>query len=140
MTIEKEVFEKIIFLSSKASKEVGGIIGGKDNCISYFAIDEGIHTNERCIYKPNVIFLNEIINDWEQIGIDFYGLFHTHRGGGSLSEKDIRYIKIIMNSMPNSIKELFFPVINCEEKTMIIYMAENKKEDIEIKKINYEII
>lgn len=55
-------------------------------------------------------------------GIEFYGLFHTHfYGVSSLSKGDEVYIKKILEAMPQSKKELFFPIVVLPDKKIISY-------------------
>ena len=76
----------------------------------------------RCHYTPNVTMLNSCLVEWSESGIEFYGLFHTHfYGVSSLSKGDEIYIKKILEAMPQSKKELFFPIIVLPDKKIISY-------------------
>ena len=96
-----------------APPEIGGILGGKSEIISTFAIDFNLNTFDNYDhYRPNVKRLNQIINDWAKQGISFYGIFHSHfPGGEQLSLGDKNYISQIMLAMPLEVNKLFFPII-----------------------------
>ena len=72
-------------------------------------------------------------------GIEFLGIFHTHYYGvKTLSDADKDYMRRIMNSMPESIKILYFPVFVFPNNEMVLYAI--KYQTMEIMLCNYYII
>ena len=103
--------------------ETGGMLGGQDGTVTKVVFDDGKDDDfRRCHYTPNVTMLNSCLVEWSESGIEFYGLFHTHfYGVSSLSKGDEIYIKKILEAMPQSKKELFFPIIVLPDKKIISY-------------------
>lgn len=115
--------------------ECGGILGSSRNgIIDNIVLDNTGHQNEpRCSYTPNVEFLNGCILRWQHESIRFLGVFHTHFAGvKTLSEADKKYIKAIMNAMPEEIEYLYFPIFVLPERKLAGYVAKRNVDDIEI--------
>ena len=111
MKINSDIYFKMIDCPS-APPETGGILGSKNGIICEYFFDEGLANLSRAIYKPDINKLNKQISIWSNERTAFCGIAHTHLlGQDSLSDDDIIYIKSIMNSMPASIKFLYFPII-----------------------------
>ena len=67
---------------------------------------------DKAVYIPDTDNLNNTISQWNENGICFMGVFHSHPvDQETLSSDDIEYIKSIFCSMPESITELYFPVV-----------------------------
>lgn len=82
----------------------------------------GKKINEHDEITHNPITEASCLVEWSKSGIEFYGLFHTHfYGVSSLSKGDEIYIKKILEAMPKSKKELFFPIIVLPDKKIISY-------------------
>lgn len=119
--------------------ETGGIIGGVNNEITEYWIDNISRGKCVCKYAPNVDEINKQIKIWYKNSIDFMGIFHTHYFGvKTLSEGDIMYMRRIMNVMPSSVKKLYFPIMVFPDKEMILYVINN--HTMEITKCNYCIV
>lgn len=131
MKIQKNVFEEIIKAVPYVPPESGGIIGGTNQVVTHFVLDNGTFlSNGYDIYAPDTLFLNNTIQRWKQDGIDFYGVFHCHFSNSILlSNGDKRYITQIMNAMPQYINKLYFPIIFPREN-MIVYRADRVGKDI----------
>lgn len=131
MKIQKSVFEEIISTVPYVPPESGGMIGGTNQVITHFVLDNGTFlSNGYDIYVPDTLLLNKTICKWKKDGIDFYGIFHSHFPGGTcLSNGDKRYIIQIMNAMPQYINKLYFPIIFPKEN-MIVYRADRVGKDI----------
>ena len=115
--------------------ECGGIIGSSRNeVIDKIVLDKGEHPNiARCSYAPDTAFLNDHILRWQQQGIRFSGVFHTHFVGvKTLSKADEKYIKTIMNAMPKEIKYLYFPIFVLPERQLVGYVAKMNTNGIDI--------
>lgn len=134
MRINRIMYEKILNEVRGTFPEMGGILGGVEGIVTQLFLDEGIENEKKCSYTPNVFKLNEIIREWDDKGIEFYGIFHTHcYGSGGLSEGDTRYMKEIMESMPKTVKKLYFPVVVFPQKEMVAYVALLEKGQLIIK-------
>ncbi|MGN0487773.1 MAG: hypothetical protein ACI4HO_00765 [Ruminococcus sp.] len=108
----------------KTPPEAGGILGAKQGTIVQAYLDKGLSKNKYCCYEPNTFLLNSVIQNWQKQNIDFVGIFHTHYYGVStLSKNDISYINLILNSMPEEVENLYFPVVLPEQQTIIPYIA-----------------
>lgn len=143
MNIISSVYQSLISNVPECPPEVGGILGGIDDVISYIKFDEGTKRfqNKQCYYAPDVKKLNYYIEEWEKQGVDFYGMFHTHFYGiNSLSDGDKRYIYKIMSSLPMRACKLYFPLVVLPEKKVEIYVAHKQNGRIEICKGKINII
>jgi hypothetical protein len=135
--INKDIYEKLLN-TPEVPPESGGILGGKDQIISKVMFDQGLITREGQ-YKPDVMFLNQTIKGWSRCGIEFYGIFHTHaKQWLDLSGEDKKYIVKIMNSMPDSVHEILFPIV-FPEYTVSWFKAEKHYETVDIREISIEI-
>lgn len=117
--------------------EVGGLLG-KKQIICECELD--INTIRKIgEYYPDQHFYEQTIANWNKKGVEFCGIAHTHiNNQGSMSKKDVSYIKAIMNLNRNVYTQLYFPIIISQE--VIIFYAFWEKEQIKIKKIDIEIL
>lgn len=112
MTIAQHTYQALCDAFSPVPPEAGGILGSKDGCVCAFVYDPGTPDISRNCYTPDVDFLNSVIEQWQEEGITFCGIVHSHPAGHrKLSNVDLAYIQTIMNCMPAQIRELYFPVI-----------------------------
>lgn len=112
MTIDQHTYHTLCSSFSPVPPEAGGILGCKDGCICAFVYDPGTPDTSRNCYTPDVVFLNQVIEQWQKQGISFCGIVHSHPTGHKrLSDVDLSYIQTIMESMPEAIQELYFPVV-----------------------------
>lgn len=139
MEILRHTYELLCSLPC-APPETGGILGGKAGITSTYAIDLGLHSFDSYDhYYPDIKKLNQIINDWAEKGISFYGIFHSHfPGGKQLSLGDKKYIFQIMMAMPQEVSELFFPIILPDK--MVGYRASRCGSEIHICRDDIKII
>lgn len=108
MEITRKCYNDLLKSYPECETEIGGIIGGKDGIITHVFFDKQNRENDCYKYIPNVKLLNKVIENWFQSGIDFYGMFHSHPNNeNTFSEDDIKYIKSIINSMPDSYLNVF---------------------------------
>ncbi len=128
MKINREVLESILKQMPVNPPEIGGLIGGRGNCISIWQIDKGIG-GKGCKYSPDVKYMNSFIAKWTEEGYYFMGILHVHFGGAkSLSQGDIKYIEKIMKAMPHTIKKLYFPIVVQPQNQLIPYAASINNE------------
>ena len=129
MKITDCVYKELISLKS-VPPETGGIIGAKGDIIDTVFLD---NPNGEGFYVPNIEFINSVISQWENDGISFCGMFHTHAPQWStLSKEDENYIRNIMSSMPARIEKLYFPLV-FPNKGIKAYAAVKKEQLIYIK-------
>ena len=103
--------------------------------ITEVSFDNGkVNDGCKCRYTPNVNLMNKRIDEWRENGIDFYGMFHSHfYNVPTLSKGDISYIKLIMNSMPEGVNKLYFPIVVFPKKEIVSYLCIRDREGIIIK-------
>ena len=133
MKISKKILESFNSCILDKPPEIGGILGSHDNeVIDELVMDEpNPHTIKNCSYTPNISFLNQNIELWQSNNINFKGLFHTHYYGiKTLSCGDRKYIAEIMNSLPKSIKYLYFPVFVLPNRELICYKAVRENDTV----------
>ncbi len=132
MFIEAEIHNRLLNAFPAVPPEAGAIIGSVDGIICAFAYDEGASRSDRAIYSPNVDSLNRIIEEWAIRGIEFCGIVHSHPSDQrSLSESDRQYIVHIMQAMPPSVGQLFFPLVFPGD-TMLSFSARNTPSKVSI--------
>ena len=112
MKIFEDIYHKMIDCPS-VPPECGGILGAdRENTINHIRFDKGIRTGNGGVYIPNIPFLNRLIEEWAEDGIEFQGIFHTHAPHWpELSHDDRVYIIDILNVMPRNIMQLYFPLV-----------------------------
>ena len=126
MEITKAVMDALKCRISGMPPETGGIIGSHDNkTVDEVILDLPDPANTRpCAYFPNVDFLNRHIAVWQNSGVFFKGVFHTHfMGVRTLSCGDISYINTIMDTMPPQIDTLYFPLFVLPDRELVCYTA-----------------
>lgn len=135
MKITKKVINVLSCEIGNDPPETGGILGIK-NCgvVSEIIPEKKKEVFEcACRYVPDVDFFNKCIDDWKNNKISFAGMFHTHFAGvKTLSDTDKKYICNIMQSMPEGISVLYFPIWVLPEKMLIGYRAEKDEKGIHI--------
>lgn len=142
---------QLIILKSKIDEidtavqpyEIGGILGAKRNdVIDVVHIDvPSLIPMRKCSYTPNVDYLNCVLEQWQENGIAFRGVFHTHFAGvRTLSAGDKEYIKTIMLAMPENIENLYFPVYVLPQRELVCYKAAFIKDQIVIQEEAVSIV
>lgn len=122
--------------------EAGGILGSHDgDVIDKVIVDIPDEKPEKpCSYSPNVDFLNQNIQLWQEQNILLKGIFHTHfMNVKTLSCGDKKYITEIMNAMPNDIDYLYFPIFVLPDKILVCYKAYKADSAVEIKSEELQI-
>lgn len=132
MDIYIDVYKKLLRVPPFEVCEKGGILGGEDGVVTRIAFDRETEISNRpCCYSPNVDYLNEIIEEWQNEGSSFMGLFHSHIGySKELSDGDKEYITDIMLSMPDYIQNLYFPIISMPERSINCYIAKRANDRV----------
>lgn len=139
MNIYKQLYDEILKHFCTVPPEQGGIIGMKDGIICSYVHDDEFLNNERAVYIPNTIFFNKCIKKWENIGIEFCGMVHSHPiGQNKLSNSDCEYIEKIFNMNPK-IDKLFFPLV-IEGEGMIPYVIRQDNLNLRIKKDDVKLL
>lgn len=136
MKINKEIYDEILKYTPVVPPETGGIIGQQNGIIGFAEFDSGTVKGDCAVYIPNVEKLNSVIEKWNRWGIEFVGMFHCHPiGQETLSKDDIEYIHSVFDSMPDSVTELYFPIV-IPKSHIIAYKAIRKNHRIIIEKDN----
>lgn len=124
MKIFKNIYKNILDEMNPAPPEMGGIIGGINDCVTHFYVDKRITANKYCSYSPDVCKFNELIQSWQEKSITFMGVFHSHfYDVSTLSKADLEYIEKIMCAMPETVEYLYFPIVVFPQREMVIYKA-----------------
>ncbi len=122
MKILSSIYQELINNCS-FKVELGGILGLTSDIITHYQFDEPTDISEY-YYHPNTENLNTIISKWQNEGIVFTGIFHSHPTGiTNLSFDDEKYINNIMHSVPLS--TLYFPIVS-PGKEIYFHRAELK--------------
>ena len=131
MEILSEIYSTILN-APFVPPETGGIIGGVGGIITSFLFDEGHSVNDHAAYIPDIELINSRIQRWQEEGISFYGMYHTHPDHQeTLSGDDVLYIKEIMRAMPDNVPFLYFPVVIPKQK-IIPYKATIVKDTVDL--------
>lgn len=139
MKILKDIYEGILTNTPFLPPETGGILGGKNGVITntFFDVNTSIHSSPT-IYFPDIKLFNTVIDHWNNTGILFLGIFHSHNSQfRELSNGDKKYITKIMESMPPEVDTLYFPIVIPELKEIIGFQAHKSFSGISI---NFEEI
>jgi len=140
MKIKKAIYHSIIAECSNNPIESGGIIGGKNNIVTEFIFDKGTDSSSIQHYFPDTEKLNAHIKHWQDNGIQFLGIVHSHlQDGVELSFGDTRYIETIMQAMPAYIDFLYFPVVS-QQKELVSFKAVRNEYGVNIIDDDIEII
>ncbi len=135
MTIEvdKQVIEEMLGRIGGETNESGGLIGSSiDGVINEFCYDAGIDSNGD-EYFPDVEMMQLKLKEWNEHGIQFMGIIHSHKSNESLSGKDIYMGRKILALNP-SMKSILMPVLVLDDQRVCWYSIErdhNKVCEIE---------
>ncbi len=121
----------------KAPPERGGIIGGKNGVITEFFLDETVGSTSEATYEPNTDILNDVIANWFDNDIEFYGMVHSHpKNERELSNGDIEYIEEIMSNSLIGAKK-YFPIVL--PGVIIPFVAVREEDGLKIQKETLDI-
>lgn len=111
MIITQQVYNQLIN-SPQVPPETGGILGMRNGTLDTVLFDGNRRSRNDCTYTPDTEFFNRIISHWQQHGIRFCGVFHTHAlQWPSLSQEDKNYALLIAKAMPSRLRPLYFPLV-----------------------------
>lgn len=109
MRIIKNIFNELLETFAQSPIESGGILGEKQGIIVRFSFDN-VYTSDR-EYVPNVMFLNKTIQLWQEQGVHFAGIVHSHPNGLYMpSPDDEKYAKKIL-SLNSTLNKIFLPIV-----------------------------
>jgi len=114
MRILESTYAEIIESCPAVPPEVGGILGCRDGIICEYVLDfnEKAAFTEQAVYIPRTDFLNAHIAAWARDQIRFCGMFHSHLPWErELSCGDREYIRTLLLAMPNTISQLYVPLV-----------------------------
>lgn len=135
MQIAKSVYEKILSKYPIPPPEQGGILGMRNGVVCEYYHDTGCFRTGRAVYEPNVDILNQKIEEWDDIGIQFVGIVHSHMlEQETLSSGDRAYIKAVFDVVSESVDKLYFPIVIPATKQMFSFIAERNKKDVFIRR------
>lgn len=123
MKIFSDVYNNIIATCPQVPPEIGGILGEKNGIVCAYYFDKTRQSKNFAKYIPNVKLLNMQIEHWENSGISFCGIFHSHMPSETaLSSADIEYISKILFTVSENISSLYFPLV-LPKSCMLSYRA-----------------
>lgn len=141
MFIRKDVFEKFLSSYPNVPPENGGILGMKNGVICEYFHDDSQQSGNQAIYIPNVNEFNSIIDIWQREGIQFAGIAHSHLSNQTvLSEADIKYIDLVLRSIPCFTECLYFPIVLPNERRLLSFTAKCKNNSVVIQADEIQII
>ena len=95
----------------------------KDGIVCAYEHDNNAQSQEQAVYVPNILHLNQCIDEWTEDGIEFCGIVHSHPSGqDSLSDSDVEYIKMLYEVNPQ-LEKTFFPLV-LNGRDIIVYAVE----------------
>ena len=110
MIITQAVYNKIDSTIGSLTPECYGVLGRKNDVVTEYIFCGSSH-EKLCLIDAQ--FINSRIADWEDLGIQFAGIVHSHPyRGGYLSAGDKRYIMKLaeINNQLLRDYQLYFPI------------------------------
>ena len=125
----KDVYLSITESFTSREKEAGGILGQKGTIISDFEFDKGQNSCP-LKYVPDVSRLNKCLAAWNDAGISFCGMIHTHINGyHKLTNSDIDYGRKILAAFPDM--ETIVLALYCDD-TLRFFLLKNSGDPVEV--------
>ncbi len=119
MKMTKEVYISIMNTIGTLDKESGGILGGSDiDNVTYYHFDRAGTLD---IYIPDIVKLNQVINEWAQSHVRFLGIIHSHFSKSTLSYADVEYARLMLRS--NLMERINMPILVIESNTIKNYIV-----------------
>ena len=112
MRISQRIYDQLLACPT-VPPEMGGVLGLRNaDVIDAIAFDHGIPNGNGGTYVPDTAALNRVLATWDEEGIRFAGMFHTHaEQWPELSKEDRSYIITILDAMPPAVDCLYFPLV-----------------------------
>ena len=102
-----------------------------DGIVCAYYHDHSGAVTDSAVYVPDIETLNQVILRWENRGIRFAGLVHSHLAGQStLSTSDTAYIRSVFDLLPEQIETLFFPIVIPAEGKIAAFAAKRHGKDV----------
>lgn len=133
--IKKDIYRQIIGLFD-LKQEDGGILGMRNLVITSFCFDKG---NSQKEYQINVNKFTEVVEKWDEQGIEFAGFIHSHTNGENRpSIYDFMYVKKFLKANPD-IESLDFPIVYLKDgKVSVQYYIFEQNEFIPVNILEVE--
>lgn len=114
--MSQETFDGIIEAIGTQEPEQGGALGmDKNGVVTHFYHDEDASVSG-CTYTPSNKEITQVIQRWEQDGIRFCGMIHSHPGtAGVPSPGDMEYAERILAAMPETLAgTMHMPIVTVD--------------------------
>lgn len=103
LTMTQGCYNSIIKALALTPPETGGILGAENGVITHFEFDSSIKSTMH-YYEPDAEKLNNVIKEWHNNNICFYGVIHSHPLGNTrLSQSDIEYARRLITASRDKI-------------------------------------
>ena len=131
LIIDKGVYEDMIKFIAVRPPESGGMLGGTGRSINRFHFDEFAYTDSNS-YVPDTRTLNRIIQSWQNEGMRFMGIVHSHdQHPRLLSTDDLAFARSILRVNGAAISRVYFFIVICpfisSEESLLSYVITSKK-------------
>lgn len=133
--MSKEAFVRILSSIGSLRPEQGGALGMNESGVITSFFHDQTASKSSCTYSPNNKLVTQVINTWEEEGISFCGMIHSHPGTyGSPSNGDMIYAERILKAMPKKLNgKMHMPIVTVDPRsdTMSInwYIAKIAEEN-----------
>lgn len=121
----QDALDNILAAIATKKAEQGGALGmnAQTGRVDHFFFDERAHRTS-VEYSPNAEKVTEVINAWQENGVDFCGMIHSHPGNFCQpSEGDVRYARRILDAMPQTLKGRFLmPILTMNRAQRAAHM------------------
>jgi len=117
--MDRAILDQILLDIGSKKPEQGGALGVDKTSgrITRFYFDEQANRSSAA-YSPDARTVTEVINQWDEEGVAFCGMIHSHPGSfGSPSEGDRQYAAEIINAMPETLQgKMLMPIVTVNLK------------------------
>ena len=117
--MDRAILDQILRDIGSKKPEQGGALGVDKTSgrITRFYFDEQANRSSAS-YSPDARTVTEVINQWDEEGVAFCGMIHSHPGSfGSPSEGDRQYAAEIINAMPETLQgKMLMPIVTVNLK------------------------
>lgn len=122
MLICQHTLDEIYKSLGSVDNESGGLIGSKSNegILDSFYFDIGRRSSANK-YVPNVDVLQQLLSYWDKEQIRFRGIIHSHTISDSLSPKDIKMARKILDM--NMLSSVLMPIYLIKDQKILWYVV-----------------